>query len=81
MRQRLLRVAVWQGCQVRTARWNPPAHLAAGARLAGWAGFQPPALAPPPPPYPWLQLAKHRGIRTISVVRRQELADELKALG
>lgn len=28
-----------------------------------------------------IQLAKHRGIRTISVVRRQELADELKALG
>lgn len=32
-------------------------------------------------PEPLLQLAKHRGIRTINVVRRQELADELKALG
>ncbi|KAL4447410.1 hypothetical protein ABPG75_004629 [Micractinium tetrahymenae] len=28
-----------------------------------------------------IQLAKHRGIRTINVVRRQEVADELKALG
>ncbi|KAL4427444.1 hypothetical protein ABPG77_000733 [Micractinium sp. CCAP 211/92] len=28
-----------------------------------------------------VQLAKSRGIRTINVVRRQELADELKALG
>ncbi len=28
-----------------------------------------------------LQLAKHRGIKTINVVRRQEAADELKALG
>ena len=27
------------------------------------------------------QLAKHRGIKTINVVRRQEVADELKALG
>ncbi len=35
----------------------------------------------PPPCVPWLQLAKSRGIRTINVVRRQELADELKALG
>ncbi|EFN59884.1 hypothetical protein CHLNCDRAFT_59525 [Chlorella variabilis] len=28
-----------------------------------------------------IQLARHRGIKTINVVRRQELADELKSLG
>ena len=27
------------------------------------------------------QLAKHRGIKTINVVRREQVADELKALG
>lgn len=28
-----------------------------------------------------IQVAKHRGIKTINVVRRQELVAELKALG
>lgn len=28
-----------------------------------------------------IQLAKHRGVKTINVVRRPDLVDELKALG
>ena len=31
--------------------------------------------------FAWVQVAKQQGIKTINVVRRRELADELKAFG